>query len=68
MFLSNFTPNKVVTFDDRDQPWMTEFIKIKTQQHNSIYKNYHKKTSNSLDYKILKSEIENVASIISERK
>ena len=63
---SNFTPNKVVTFDDRDPPWMTEFIKLKIQQHNSIYKNYHQK--NCLDYEILQSEIENVASIISERK
>ena len=67
-FFLNFTSNKVVTFDDRDQPWMNEFIKIKIQQHNSIYKNYNKKTSKSFDYEILKSEIENAAIIISERK
>ena len=47
---------------------MNEFIKIKIQQHNSIYKNYNKKTSKSFDYEILKSEIENAAIIISERK
>ena len=28
---SNFTPNKVVTFDDRDPPWMTEFTTLKIQ-------------------------------------
>ena len=33
---SKFTPNKVVTFDDRDPPWMTESIKLKIQQCNSI--------------------------------
>ena len=60
---SNYTPNKVVTFDDRDPPWMTEFIKFKIQQHNSTYKNYHQKISKSLDYEILQSEIENIASI-----
>ena len=65
---SNYTPNKVVTFDDRDPPWMTEFIKFKIQQRNSTYKNYHQKNSKSLDYEIMQSEIENVASIISERK
>ena len=43
MFFSNFPPNKVVFFDDRDPPWMTEFIKLKIQQRNSIYKNYHQK-------------------------
>ena len=33
-----------------------------------LYKNYHEKNSKSLDCEILQSEIENVASIISERK
>ena len=68
MFFSNFTPNKVVTFDDSDPPWMTEFRKLKIQQRNSIYKNHHEKSSKSLDYEIPQSEIENVASIIFERK
>ena len=36
---SNFVPNKIVTFDDRDPPWMTEYIKTKIQQHDNIYKN-----------------------------
>ena len=43
MFFSDFTPNKVVTFDDRDSPWMTEFTKLKIQQHNSIFKSFHQK-------------------------
>ena len=47
---------------------MTEFIKFKIQQRISTCKNYHQKNSKSLDYEILQSEIENVASIISERK
>ena len=46
---------------------MTEFIKFKIQQHNSAYRNYHQKNSKSLDHEILQSEIENVASITSER-
>ena len=24
---SNFAPNKILTFDHRDPPWMTEYIK-----------------------------------------
>ena len=62
MLFSNDTPNKVVTFDDRDSSWMIEFIKFKIEQRNSTYKNYHQKIL-SLDYEILQSEIENVASI-----
>ena len=32
MFFSNFVPNNIVTFDDRDPPWMTEYIKTKYLQ------------------------------------
>ena len=28
---SNFVPNKIVTFDDGDPPWMTEYIKTRIQ-------------------------------------
>ena len=38
------------------------------QQGNSIYKNYHQKSSKSLDYEIVQSGIENVSNIISQRK
>ena len=60
----NFTPNIVVTFNDRDPPWMTEFIKLKIQQRNSIYKCYHQKSSESLDHGFLQSEIENLLLVI----
>ena len=60
--------NKVTTFDDRGPQWMAEFIKSKLQQQNSIYKNYHHKSSKNLDYEILQSEIDNVSSIIYQRK
>ena len=66
-FFSNFTPNKVVTFDDRDPPWMTEFLKSKVQQCNSILIKKKKKIKNCLNYEILPSEAKNVASITSER-
>ena len=26
---SNFTPDKLVTFDDRDRPWINDFVKSK---------------------------------------
>ena len=38
------------------------------QQCNSIFRNFHQKNSKSLDYEILKSDVENVASIIYQRK
>ena len=35
---SNFVPNKVITIDDRDPPWMTDTIKFKIQWQNSVLK------------------------------
>ena len=31
---SNFNPNKLVTFDDRDPPWMNDFVKSKIKWMN----------------------------------
>ena len=31
---SNYTPNKLVTFDDRDLPWMNDFVKSKIAWKN----------------------------------
>ena len=36
IFVSNFVPDKMLTFDDRDPPWMDE-LKIKWK--DGIYKN-----------------------------
>ena len=33
---SNFTPNKLVTFDDRDPPWINDFVKKLNGKINSI--------------------------------
>ena len=34
---SNFTPNKLVTCDDRDPPWMNDFVKSKIKWKNQLY-------------------------------
>ena len=39
---SNFTPNKLVTFDDRDPPYMNDFVKSKIKQKNQLHKLYTK--------------------------
>ena len=36
--LLNFVPNKIVTFDDGDPPWLTKYIETKIQQLDNIYK------------------------------
>ena len=37
----NFTPNKLVTFDDRRNPlWMNDYVKGKIKLKNPLYKIY----------------------------
>ena len=37
---SNFVPNKLVTFNDRDPPWMDDFVKNKIKWKHQKYKTY----------------------------
>ena len=61
---SNFVPNKIVTFDDRDPPWMTEYIKTKIQQCDNIYKNYLRSSKNNQNFQYLQRAIDNVSNTI----
>ena len=38
----NFTPTKLVTFDDRDPMWMNDYVKGKIELKNPLYKIYAK--------------------------
>ena len=43
---TNYVSNKVVTIDGKDAPCMTEFIKLKIQCPNSIYKTFQNSSQN----------------------
>ena len=64
----NFIPNKAVNFDDREMPWMTEYIKTKNQQHDNIYKNYLRSSKNEQYYLCLQNAIDDVSNTICKRK
>ena len=47
---TNYVSNKVITVDDKDPPWMTDFIKSKFEWRNTLkelnfagikYRNFH---------------------------
>ena len=33
---SNHVPNKIVTFNDKDPPWLTQYLKLNINWHNCI--------------------------------
>ena len=65
---SNLVQNKIVTFDDRDTPWMTGYIKTKIRQRDNIYKTYLRSSKNNQDLQCLESAIDNVSNVICKRK
>ena len=65
---SDFVPNKFVTFNDRDPPWMTSNIKDKINYHNNIYREYMKKGKQQVDCMKLQNTIKELSELISTRK
>ena len=65
---SNFTPNKLVTFDDRDPPCMNGFVKSKIKWKNQLYKIYTKNGYKGNDYLQLKEATVLVSQVIAKRK
>ena len=57
---SNFLPNKIVTLDDRNPSWMTEYLKTKIQQRDNIYKNYLRSSKNGQNCQCLKIATDDV--------
>ena len=48
--LSNFIPNEVITINDKDPPWISNFIKQKISQKNELFKIYQKNGNKSADF------------------
>ena len=64
----NFLPKKLVTFDDSDPPWMSDFIKNKIKWKHQIYKIYQKNGHKNSDYFKLQEATSVVSELISRRK
>ena len=65
---SDFVPNKILTFDDRDRPWMNELIKSKIMWKNCNYKSYPNNFKSSVDLAILQNAVLEVSELIYENK
>ena len=65
---TNFVPNKVITCDDRDPPWINDNIKNKIRRKNSMYKNYKRNSKNNRDYELLTKAVSEVSQLIEKSK
>ena len=65
---SNFIPNKLVTFNDKDPPWMSEYLKNKIKWRNKIYAEYLNENNGSIDYTTLQNVIVEVSELVCKSK
>ena len=65
---SEFTPNKLVTFDDRDPSWLNDFVKSKIKWKNQIYKIYTKTGYKYNYYLRVKEATVLISQVIAKRK
>ena len=61
-------PNKILNCDDRDPPWMIEFIKSKIPWKNCIYNQYANSSRTHGDYEILQEAISEVSVLVDNAK
>ena len=65
---TNFVPNKVITCDDRDPPWINDNIKNKIKWKNSMYKNYKRNGKKTEDCELLVKAVSEVSQLIEKSK
>ena len=67
-FFSNFIPNKLVTFNDKDLPWVTPYLRNKINCKNGICKDYIKNGKTNCHYLQLQNGISEVSVAIFREK
>ena len=66
---SNYVTNKIVTFNDKDPPWMTQCLKPQINWRSKVYQEYHKRRNHSADdFILLENVISEVSDLIFNRK
>ena len=65
---TNFIPNKLITLDDRDPPWVTENIKKLLKDKSKLYKQYIKSERKEGDYEKLLNMTTNITTEIPNNK
>ena len=65
---TNVVPNKVITCDGRDPPWINDNIKNKIRWKNSIYKSYKRNGKRTEDYESLTKAVSEVSLLIEKSK
>ena len=64
---SNFVPNKIITYNDKDPIWMNDKIKSKVKSKNQLYKVYIN-CRNEVDFFNLKNSVAELNELVTTTK
>ena len=65
---SNFVPNELATFNNKDPPWMSEYLKNKIKLCNKIYAEYLNENNENIDYITLENVTAEVSQLVCKSK
>ena len=66
---SNYVPNKIVTLNDKDPPWITQYLKSQINWCKNVYQEYHRKGNHGAnDFIFLENVMSEVSDLIFIRK
>ena len=65
---SNYIPNKVITNDDKDPPWMNDEIENKVKKRDIFYQKLKKYKLNLTNFDVINELASELSSIISQRR
>ena len=65
---SDYIPNKLITIDDKDPPWMNDKIKNKIKKRDMFYQQLKKYKSNFTDFDVMNELTSGLPLIISQRR
>ena len=65
---SNYVPNKYITIDDKDPPWMNETVKLKIKEKDTMYNKYIKNGRFESDFVLLETSIIELNELIDTTK
>ena len=66
---SNYVPNKIITFNGKDPPCVTQYLKSQINWHNNVCQEHHRKRNQSAhDFIFLENVISEVSDLIFNRK
>ena len=65
---TNFIPNKIITCNDKDPPWINDFIRKKIEWKNQLYRNFNANGKTDNDFYVLREATAIVSKLISDEK